>query len=379
MLKHRIRRLVGITALGMFLFLALQKSCSAQNYERQYFLIKDGSTYRLTLSTTESLYEYYQQKNHHLTQYNFATFVTPYSMALIAVDIKSLFSDDEDFVNAVLTLVHQIPYEIIDEGRYPVETIVDNRGDCDLLSYVAASLLHSQDFDTVLFYYEHESHMNVGVNLPSPPEDARTRVTYVDYGGTRYYMAECTGDDWQNGWRVGECPTELEDAQVSVVALENHEQISPGQVSSSFGMMESSAISLDISSGFLLEGSTLTIKGQVTVPNANGVVTVYTVTANGLWVVIGEDELDSEGRYVLSWNPTASGQYRLRASWSGNDEYAGADSGIISVYVIPRFLFFAGVGAILIVIIAVVLFLIQKTTHVQELQDVGEPPPSMPL
>lgn len=379
MVKYRVSRLIVVAAASMFLLLVLPELCNAQYYERRYFLLKDGSTYRLNLSMTESLYEYYQQKNHQLTRDNFATFVTPYSMALVAEDIRSLFSNDEDFVNAVLMLVHQIPYEVVEEGRYPVETIGDNRGDCDLLSFAAASLLHAQDMDTVLLYYEHESHMNIGVSLPNPPEDARTRVTYVDYGGTRYYTAECTGDDWRNGWRVGECPPELEDATVGVVTLENHEQISPGQVSSSFGIMKSAAISLDVSSGFVLEGSTVIIKGQITALSASGTVTVYAATANGLWTVVGEATMDSERRYMLSWSPTVSGHYRLKASWPGTDEYAGADSGVIPVYVIPKYLAFAGAGLIMIIIITVVLSLMRRTSRMEKPQNFGDPPQSLAM
>jgi hypothetical protein len=191
---------------GFFLVLLFSETCYAQNYEQQYFLLKDQSTYRLNLSTTHSLYEYYQQKNHQLNQDNFASFVTPYSLALVAADIRSIFPDEEDFVNAVLMIVHQIPYQVVEETKYPVETIVENQGDCDLFSYAAASLIKAQDMNVALFYYEHESHMNIGVNLQNPPTDARSTITYVEYRGTRYYMAECTGSDWRNGWRVGECP-----------------------------------------------------------------------------------------------------------------------------------------------------------------------------
>ena len=361
------RKLFVVFVTGFFVILMFSKPCFAQNYEQKYFLLKGHSTYQLTLSITHSLYEYYQQKNHQLTQDNFASFVTPYSMALVAADIRSIFPDDEDFANAVLMLVHQIPYQVVEGVKYPVETIVENRGDCDLLSYVASSLIKAQDLNVVLFYYEQESHMNIGVSLPSPPIDARTAVSYVDYGGTRYYVAECTGDDWRNGWRVGECPPELEEAQVTVVTLEDSEQVAPGQVSSSFGTLESSAITLTVSSSFLMEGDTVIMTGQVSVSNPQGTVTLYAAT-NDNWFSIGTVELDSNGQYVFSWNPTVWGQYHVKASWSGDAEHAGADSEVISIFVVPKFLVFAGGGLVILVIVAVVLLLMHKTTHPQELQ-----------
>ncbi|MDH5447794.1 MAG: Ig-like domain-containing protein [Candidatus Bathyarchaeota archaeon] len=365
--RKKASKLVAAITMAFFLTLMLSRVCSAQNYEQQYFLLKGQSTYRLTLSITHSLYEYYQQKNHQLTQDNFASFVTPYSLALVAEDIRSIFPDEENFVNAVLMLVHQIPYQIVEEAKYPVETIVENKGDCDLLSYVATSLIKSQDLSVVLLYYEQESHMNIGVSLLNPPTNARATISHVDYMETRYYIAECTGDDWRNGWRVGECPPELEGAQVTVVTLENSEQIAPGQVSSSFGTLKSSAISLTTSSNFVIEGSAVVITGQVSASNPEGTVTLYAAT-NGYWFSIETVELDSSGQYVFSWIPPLLGQYYVKASWSGDAEYAGADSGTVSIYVVPEILVFAGGGLVVITIIVVVLFLMYRTTHPQEMQ-----------
>ncbi len=371
MRRQRVCKLVTTIVIGFFVILTFSKTCSAQSYERKYFLLKDQSTYQLALSITPSLYEYYQRKNHQLTQNNFASFVTPYSLALVAADIRSIFPDEEDFVNAVLMLVHQIPYQVIEGAKYPVETIVEDQGDCDLLSYVASSLLLSQDLNAVLFYYEDESHMNIGVNLPNAPRDARTVISYVDYRGIRYYTAECTGNDWQNGWRVGEQPSELEGTQVTVVTLENREQIAPGQVSSSFGTLESSTISLTISQNFVIEGSAVVLTGQVSVSNHGGTITLYAAT-NDKWFYIGTAGLDSSGQYVFSWNPTLWGQYHVKASWSGDTEHAGADSKIVSIYVVPQILVFFSGGLIIITAIVVLVILMYRTTHPQEIPTLEE-------
>ena len=45
-----------------------------------------------------------------------------------------------------------------------------------MLSYVALSLIKSQDSNVVLFYYKQESRMNVGVSLFNPPREARTPI-----------------------------------------------------------------------------------------------------------------------------------------------------------------------------------------------------------
>lgn len=366
-LNRRARKLVTAVAAAVFVILSLSQPCFAQNYEQKYLFQRGESTYQLTVTITHSLYEYYQQKNHYATTNNLDTFVTPYALALVAADIRSVFHLEEDFVNAVLMLVHQIPYEVVAESKFPVETMVENEGDCDLLSYIASSLIEAQDLDVVLLYYEQESHMNIGVSLPNPPRDSRTTVTYVDYGGTRYYMAECTGYDWQNGWRVGEMPPDLEGAQVAVVPIDNAEGTAPGQVSSSFGTVQASTISLTVSSFILLEGSPVTMNGQVSTPNAHGTVSLYGTTGNN-WLLLGTAELDSNGQYSFSWKPTQWGQIHLKASWPGDDEYAGADSNGVSIYILPSFLVPAFVGILVITIMVVIIFVIYRTTHPREAQ-----------
>jgi len=365
--KLAVRRLVLVIAISSFLVLSLPESSFAQNYERIYLLQRGESTFQLTISITHTLYDYYLQKSHQAPISDLDTFVTPYSLALVAADIRTIFPGEEEFVNGVLMVVHQIPYEVVAETKYPVETMIDNKGDCDLLSYIAASMLETQGLDIVLFYYEQESHMNLGINLQNPPQDSRTTVTYVDYQGTRYYMAECTGNDWETGWRIGEMPPELEGAQITVIPLENVEETAPGQVSSSFGSLQSSTISLTASSFILMEGNPVTITGRVTVPDSNITVSLYAATNNN-WHLIGTTQIDSNGRYAFSWNPASWGQYHLKASWPGDDEYAGADSSAVSIYVLPKFLVFAFGGALILTVIAVVIFLIYRTTHPKETQ-----------
>jgi len=54
---------------------------------------------------------------------------------------------------------------------------VENEGDCDLFSFVAASTMMAGGLDVVLLLYETQSHMNVGVNLSHEPDDASLLVT----------------------------------------------------------------------------------------------------------------------------------------------------------------------------------------------------------
>jgi hypothetical protein len=316
----------------------------------------------LNLSITLSLYEYYQEKPHISTPDRFGSFVTPYALAQVAEDIRSIFNAPEDYVNGVLMLVHQIPYQIVNESRYPVETIIENRGDCDLFSYIAASLLKAQSLDVVLFYYQQESHMNIGVSLSTPPNDARTAISYVDHEGTRYYMAECTGGNPENGWRVGECPPELQGAHVTVIELDNSEQTAPGQVYSSFDALVPSSITLSTATRFVIDGSSVTLRGQVSIPNPSGNVTLFLAIRDD-WSVLDSSSISPDGTFQFSWSPIVWGQTLMRASWAGDGLYAGAESATVSVFVIPKVAILAGIGIIVLVALYAIVAMKTRNHH----------------
>jgi hypothetical protein len=337
------RSTVAVVALLLLAASSQLASCHAANYEREFVLIDGDASYRLYLSVTDALYSYYQGKEHRQTVSNLPTFVTPYALAPVAADIRSLFPDDEGFVNAVLMLVHQIPYRIVYPGRYPVETIVEDEGDCDLLAYIAASLLVAEGLDVVLLYYEAANHINLGVDLPAPPRDARTTVTFFEVQGTRYYVAECTCDVWRDGWRVGEYPPDLDGVSANAIALDDVEQISPGQVSSSFSALTPTTLSLSVTLPIAISGRAVLLTGQASVQHTSVPVTLYAASSTN-WIAVDTVELDASGRYAITWTPDTGGQYLLRASCAEGEAFAGADSETITIYVVPQNLVLVGVG-----------------------------------
>jgi len=349
----------------VFLVVFSFSPCSfAADFGYSYWLLDhpDGSDrYELNVSVSPSLYEYFVGKDHILrSTYDIGKFVTPYALEPVAESLRSIYHDDEDFANGVLMIVHQIPYEASAPQKYPVETIVENQGDCDLFSFVAASVMMAGGLDVVLLYYESEDHMNVGVSLSHTPYDARSSVSYFSYNGERYYVAETTGGNWEIGWRVGECPDSLEGISAQVVTLEDAEQVSPGQVSSSFSALATSSVTLSLSSTLVIEGSSVLISGLVSPVSVDGVVTIYVRLGNSSWIVLKTVSCDSSGRYSYEWRPASAGLYFIRASWSGDTDHAGADSGINSVRVISSSLVFLGIATVLLVAVAVVLFALSR-------------------
>jgi hypothetical protein len=369
-----------ILLLSILLILScLIPYCHAETYNRSYELLDhpDGSThYRLNVVVQQSLYDYYTEKSHTLNSNDdFAKFVTPYALKPIADRLWEIYTDDEDFANAVLMIVHQIPYEVTVPPKYPVETLVDNTGDCDIFSYVAASILKAGGFNVVLLYYESQSHMNIAVSLSHTPHDARGQVYYVTVNGTSYYMAETTGEDWENGWRVGECPDMLKNAPVQIITLENSEQSTFGQVSASYQTLASSSISLTISPAFLIQGSVATITGQLSPALQNETIIIYIRMNNSPWIVLDEVNTTYGGNYAYAWSAETAGIYYIRASWSGNEDYSVADSQIQTITVLSTF-FIALLGVtVVLACVGIVVFLLsrQSRSAVQEVQ-----PPEAP-
>lgn len=360
------------TALLILLaFYCTVPSCISENYTRTYNLMDHPNgtkQYKLNVVVTRSLYEYYVEQSHkQVSEEDLPKFVTPQALKPAAEKLWEIYQGDyEDFANGVLMIVHQIPYEVTSTAKYPIETIVENKGDCDLLSYVAASIIKAGGLNVVLLYYKDKAHMNVGVNLPTPPRYART-IYYVDYNGIRYYIAECTGGDWKAGWKVGECPQNLISENPLVVTLEKCEQWSPSQVSASYATLEYSTLSLSVSPTFTMQGNTITLTGQLMPKLQDAKITVYIKMGGSPWTVANIINTGFDGQFTCVLSLNHAGTCHIRVSWSGNDNYAGSDSPIVTVTVIPIYFISLLIIIIAIVCIGIMISLISS----QRSQEIG--------
>jgi hypothetical protein len=350
----------------------------AQDYTVSYQLLNHPNgnvTYQLNIAIPETLHEYYTEENHlSASSSDFPKFVTPYALKPIADKLWEIYDNEEDFANGALMIVHQITYAETMPAKYPIETITDSQGDCDLFSYIAASIMKAGGLDVVLLYYEKQTHMNIGVHLSNAPKDTRENVYYVTHDGTRYYVAECTGGNWEDGWRVGECPTDLKQVSAEVITLENAEEMAPGQVSASFTALEPSTLSLDVSPSISIQNGAITIYGQLAPTMLNENVTLYASINSSPWTVIGTTVTQSDGRFEYIWTAETAGSYAIRAGWSGNELHTGAISSTKSATVIPLFLTALIGVAVVAAVIGAVAVLMAKHTQQQSL----EPPEPQP-
>jgi len=166
-----------------------------------------------------SLYEYYQKIPRPPTK-NYSVYVThplddPY-IGLLVEKIKKAaqkkgFTEYET-IEFAAAFVQSLPYTVdsvtspYDEyPRYPIETLVDNGGDCEDTSILLASIIDKMGYGVVLLNLP--KHWGIGVK-----GGENIFGTYWEYEGSKYYYIETTGENW----RIGELPEQYENATASL-------------------------------------------------------------------------------------------------------------------------------------------------------------------
>jgi type II secretory pathway pseudopilin PulG len=165
-----------------------------------------GDTYKFTVHWTHNNQpfttqfgiaedKYWFYKSQKRTTANDNKFATPHDPVIqtIAKDIAdtSISSGEPcryclaiDFVES---MIYQKDIEYNSNAEYPkyaIETIVDERGDCEDTAYLMASILEALDVDTVLLRYS--DHMAVGFASDNCPGN------YYTFQGKKYCFLETT-------------------------------------------------------------------------------------------------------------------------------------------------------------------------------------------
>jgi hypothetical protein len=330
----------GILLASIFSLVFITPNVFSGNYDRtynsqvQFGLVK----HQLYVSVPLSLYDYYRGKTPTIAGDNeYSKLVTPEAVKPIAENLRNITlnkpRNNEEFANAVLTIVHQIPYAECDLN-YPVETLVENSGKCDTLSLLAASIMKAGGLDVVLLYFKEVHHINVGVHLPYQPHTSWwwLQPTGYEFNGKKYWIAECTP---ATEWKVGDVPPLLQREQPCIIPLENSEQTSPAQVSSKLGSpLNSSSITINLSSDpsdISYAEKKFNISGSISPAYPNETISAY-FSKDGISYNSIKTETDNWGNYSFSWNVNSTGTYLIRTSWSGNSDCTGADSETLTVF-----------------------------------------------
>lgn len=167
----------------------------------------------------DSIYNYYRKLPRPPTK-NYSVYVThplddPYIDMLVEKIKKAAqekgFSEYQT-VEFAAAFVQSLPYTVdsvttpYDEyPRYPLETLVDNGGDCEDTSILLASIIDKMSYGVVLIILP--NHIGVGVK-----GGENIYGTYWEYKGNKYYYIETTGENW----RIGKLPDEYENTAASI-------------------------------------------------------------------------------------------------------------------------------------------------------------------
>ncbi len=199
-------------------FNEIQK-CIPENKKEEYLLIKYNWTfqrkkYKWEYIFPKSLYDYYKNKERIFSN-DYTIYATDKKDDRLISDLVNHFddyADDQGFdkyekVNFIISFVQGLPYtsDNITTGhdeypRYPVETLVDNGGDCEDTSILTAVLLNEMGYNAVLL--EFKNHMSVGVSCEP---DIGTH--YIDSYSNTFCYLETSGENWE----IGMVPEEYKD------------------------------------------------------------------------------------------------------------------------------------------------------------------------
>ncbi len=176
-----------------------------ENYSWDYNSVQ----WNFHLQISRSIYEFYKGSSHD-TISNYPDYARTAEDKDFLADVTAKFKNnsaaigftDYDNVMNVLAFVQSIPSEEdaagTDYTRYPIETLVDQKGDSTDKSILAAAMLSEMGYDVVLLKYP--EHMAVGVKVNG-------QGAHYEYKGDLFYYAETTA----TGWDLGKIPGDLEE------------------------------------------------------------------------------------------------------------------------------------------------------------------------
>lgn len=182
-------------------------------------LIGKGKDNYITVSSTD--YINYKNKLHLKMQfkdynYSLSEDVIHSDLELFGKILKNLgvpTSSKELDAQLILNFVHTYNYIPNNYTKRPLETLVDNSGDCDDFSVLAYSLMKHSNIDAILAVYSpindphvEPYHMMVGVS-------GNFNGEYITYKNKKYYFTETTGTDLKHisNWKIGDFPKILKE------------------------------------------------------------------------------------------------------------------------------------------------------------------------
>lgn len=211
---------------------------TSEFYEKNFEWDYGGRHWTWNLSIPKAIYDAYQDVSvQRRTRdgpagYGFLTTTEDYYVKILAQKLDKITTEQGygayDKVSFVLAFVQSLPYtsDSVTTGhdeypRFPIETLVDDGGDCEDTSILFATLTLIMGYGTV--YINPPNHYAVGVlgqNLHG------TYWTYPADSNDTYYYCETTGD----GFKIGQLPIEFQGQDAFIYSIDESRQFVPDTV-----------------------------------------------------------------------------------------------------------------------------------------------------
>jgi hypothetical protein len=236
-LKHPVKLLIILTLACMItlpafishLATAQTTNDSTQYYNKTFAWDYKGNHWTWNLSIPKALYDAYKtvpdytRTRNGPAGYGYLTTTEDYYIRVLAEKLNettnNLHYNSYDQVSFILSFVQSLPYvsDNVTTGydeypRFPIETLVDDGGDCEDTSILLASITLILGYGTI--YINPTNHYAVGVlgnNLQG---------SYWIFQNKTYYYCETTG----NGFTIGQLPDEFANAKANLYSIDQARQ-----------------------------------------------------------------------------------------------------------------------------------------------------------
>lgn len=239
--KLKLLIILSLTLLITTPLLITAQPTAAQNtdyIEKTFSWDYEGKHWNWNLSIPTTLYEAYKEVPVSTRTrsgpggYGYLTTTEDSYIRMLADKLNqtttSMGYDSYDQVSFILAFVQSLPYtsDNVTQGyneypRFPIETLVEDGGDCEDTSILFASITLLMGYGTV--YINPPNHYAVGIlgnNIHG------TYWTYPKDSNKTYYYCETTGDNF----KIGQLPEEFYGQSASIYEIDERDQFVPDVV-----------------------------------------------------------------------------------------------------------------------------------------------------
>jgi hypothetical protein len=189
---------------------------------RQYTWTYKGTEFTYTKKFNKSLYTYYKNRK-RVPGNHYEVYATDPFDDKIITNLVEVFKEKAEEHNYsknetiyfIVTFIQSLPYTVdrvtkaSDEyPRFPVETLVDNGGDCEDTSILTAAILKEMGYGVALLKLP--LHMAVGIYCTE-----KSGAFVKDKHGYTFCYLETTGENW----KIGKVPDQYDITRAEVIHL----------------------------------------------------------------------------------------------------------------------------------------------------------------